>query len=48
LQGDVGLRNHADEAIVLGGHGQTPHLMLRHERERVREIVAGTHSEELS
>src|SRR5438094_7700271 len=21
LQGDIGLRNHADEAIVLGGHG---------------------------
>ena len=23
LQGDIGLRNHSDEAIVLGGHGQT-------------------------
>src|SRR5215210_6523022 len=34
LQGDVGLRNHADETIVFGGDGQTPHLVLRHNLER--------------
>jgi hypothetical protein len=48
LQGDIGLRNHADEAIVLGGHGQTPHLVLRHNVERGREIVVGTHGEKLA
>ena len=48
LQGDVGLRDHANKSIVLGGHGQTPHLVLRHELERVREIGVGTHSQKLA
>src|ERR671922_1408098 len=45
---DVGLRNHADEALVLAGHGQTPDLMLRHEVERVGEIVIRVDGDELA
>ncbi len=46
--GDVRLRDHADQALVLTGHGQAPDLMSRHELERVREIVVRTDGHKLA
>src|SRR5215207_7076474 len=46
--GDVGLRDYADEALVLGRHGQTSHLIPRHELERVRQIVVGIDRNQLA
>ena len=46
--GDVRLRNHAHEALVLAGYCHAPHQMLRQELERVREIVVGMDGHELA
>src|SRR6266576_4077025 len=46
--GDVRLRNHAHEALILAGYCEAPDLMPRHELERIREIVVGMDSDKLA